>query len=169
MKKSPKTRKSSTPQKAGPDLAEILSKMEQQIAAMSAKLDALISQSPKRPSEEKNISRPFQNYDRTNNQNERRQNNIFRERTFFKVICADCNKGCEVPFKPSGDRPVYCKECFSKRKTGLAPKVRTDTPPQGQGFVHHRVEHKEHIDVKPKAAEKKKAVTRRKKKLHGTG
>jgi len=29
-----------------------------------------------------------------------------------------CNKECEVPFKPSGDRPVYCKECFSKRKGG---------------------------------------------------
>lgn len=33
-----------------------------------------------------------------------------------KAICAECNKECEVPFKPSGDRPVYCKDCFSKRK-----------------------------------------------------
>jgi len=36
----------------------------------------------------------------------------------FKAICADCGKECEVPFKPSGDRPVYCKECFAKRKGG---------------------------------------------------
>ena len=34
----------------------------------------------------------------------------------FKATCAECQKECEVPFKPSGDRPVYCKECFSKRK-----------------------------------------------------
>ena len=34
----------------------------------------------------------------------------------FKAMCAECQKDCEVPFKPSGDRPVYCKECFSKRK-----------------------------------------------------
>ena len=34
----------------------------------------------------------------------------------FKAKCAECQKECEVPFKPSGDRPVYCKECFSKRK-----------------------------------------------------
>ena len=37
-------------------------------------------------------------------------------REMHKATCADCQKECEVPFKPSGDRPVYCKECFSKRK-----------------------------------------------------
>ena len=39
-----------------------------------------------------------------------------RPRELFKATCAECKKECEVPFKPSGDRPVYCKECFSKRK-----------------------------------------------------
>lgn len=39
-----------------------------------------------------------------------------RPREMFKATCASCQKECEVPFKPSGDRPVYCKECFSKRK-----------------------------------------------------
>jgi len=37
-------------------------------------------------------------------------------REVFKAICAECNRECEVPFKPREDRPVYCKECFSKRK-----------------------------------------------------
>ena len=37
-------------------------------------------------------------------------------REMHKATCADCKKECEVPFKPSGDRPVYCKDCFSKRK-----------------------------------------------------
>ena len=41
-----------------------------------------------------------------------------RPREMHKATCADCNQECEVPFKPSGDRPVYCKECFSKRKGG---------------------------------------------------
>jgi CxxC-x17-CxxC domain-containing protein len=39
-----------------------------------------------------------------------------RPREMHKATCADCKKECEVPFKPTGDRPVYCKECFSKRK-----------------------------------------------------
>ena len=33
-----------------------------------------------------------------------------------KAVCAECGQECEVPFKPSGDRPVYCKECYSKHK-----------------------------------------------------
>ena len=37
-------------------------------------------------------------------------------REMHKATCADCKKECEVPFKPREDRPVYCKECFSKHK-----------------------------------------------------
>lgn len=37
-------------------------------------------------------------------------------REMFTATCAECKKECQVPFKPSGDRPVYCKDCFSKRK-----------------------------------------------------
>jgi CxxC-x17-CxxC domain-containing protein len=29
-----------------------------------------------------------------------------------KTICSKCSKECEVPFRPTGNRPVYCKECF---------------------------------------------------------
>ena len=35
----------------------------------------------------------------------------------FKITCADCKKETEVPFRPHPGRPVYCRECFSKRKT----------------------------------------------------
>lgn len=45
-----------------------------------------------------------------------------RERVLHKAVCADCHKDCEVPFKPTGERPVYCKECFSKRKGSHSPK-----------------------------------------------
>ncbi len=38
------------------------------------------------------------------------------EREMHKAVCADCGQECEVPFKPSGDRPVYCKECYRKHK-----------------------------------------------------
>lgn len=38
-------------------------------------------------------------------------------RQMYQVVCADCQKNTEVPFKP-GDRPVYCKECFAARKAG---------------------------------------------------
>jgi CxxC-x17-CxxC domain-containing protein len=38
------------------------------------------------------------------------------QREMHKATCSECGKECEVPFKPSGDRPVYCKECFMKKR-----------------------------------------------------
>ena len=40
----------------------------------------------------------------------------FGPREMSKATCSDCGKECEVPFKPSGDRPVFCKDCYSKKK-----------------------------------------------------
>ncbi|NIO21322.1 MAG: hypothetical protein GTN76_11450 [Candidatus Aenigmarchaeota archaeon] len=37
-------------------------------------------------------------------------------RTLYTVKCSECGKEAQVPFKPSGDRPVYCRECYQKRK-----------------------------------------------------
>ena len=37
-------------------------------------------------------------------------------REMHKATCADCKQETEVPFKPSGDRPVYCRECFQKHR-----------------------------------------------------
>jgi CxxC-x17-CxxC domain-containing protein len=28
------------------------------------------------------------------------------------AICSDCGKSCKVPFKPTGEKPIYCSECF---------------------------------------------------------
>ncbi|CAN5733595.1 hypothetical protein BH11PAT2_BH11PAT2_07270 [soil metagenome] len=30
----------------------------------------------------------------------------------FKTTCSKCNKACEVPFKPNGKKPVFCRDCF---------------------------------------------------------
>jgi CxxC-x17-CxxC domain-containing protein len=37
-------------------------------------------------------------------------------RTLYKVKCSDCGNQTDVPFKPSGDRPVYCRDCYQKHK-----------------------------------------------------
>ena len=37
-------------------------------------------------------------------------------REMHKAICADCGQETEVPFVPSQDRPVYCRECFEKHR-----------------------------------------------------
>lgn len=30
----------------------------------------------------------------------------------FKATCSKCHKSCEVPFRPNGKKPVFCKDCF---------------------------------------------------------
>ena len=37
-------------------------------------------------------------------------------REMFPAVCAECGQQTTVPFKPRGDRPVYCAECFSQRR-----------------------------------------------------
>ena len=47
---------------------------------------------------------------------QRRNSDSFGPREMHKAICSDCKKECEVPFKPTEGKPVYCKDCYSKRK-----------------------------------------------------
>ena len=38
-------------------------------------------------------------------------------REMHSVVCAECGKDTTVPFRPRGDRPVYCSDCFSRQRT----------------------------------------------------
>ena len=40
----------------------------------------------------------------------------FGPREMHKATCSDCGNECEVPFKPTDGRPVFCRDCFSKKK-----------------------------------------------------
>ena len=40
----------------------------------------------------------------------------FGPREMHKIICAECKQEGEVPFKPREGTPVYCRDCFNKRK-----------------------------------------------------
>jgi len=44
-------------------------------------------------------------------------NNYGSQRQMHAVTCAECGKETEVPFEPRGDKPVYCRDCFSKVRT----------------------------------------------------
>ena len=39
-----------------------------------------------------------------------------RDFEMTKVICSSCGVECEVPFKPTSSKPVYCSDCFSKKE-----------------------------------------------------
>lgn len=40
-----------------------------------------------------------------------------RQREKYPAVCAQCGAETSVPFKPTGERPVYCWDCFSKNKS----------------------------------------------------
>jgi len=40
------------------------------------------------------------------------------EREMFEAVCDSCGGPARIPFRPSGDRPVYCSDCFSKQREG---------------------------------------------------
>ena len=30
----------------------------------------------------------------------------------FDAVCDECGKDCKVPFRPTGNKPIYCSQCF---------------------------------------------------------
>ena len=39
-----------------------------------------------------------------------------RRPEMFEATCNSCGDACEVPFKPSGSKPIYCSSCFEKNQ-----------------------------------------------------
>jgi CxxC-x17-CxxC domain-containing protein len=38
----------------------------------------------------------------------------FQEKRMYSGICTECGNKCEVPFRPTGGKPLYCSNCFRK-------------------------------------------------------
>lgn len=94
---------------------EAMNKINAQLAVMDNKLDQFMTKSlkelaeamavvksvrPASPLPARAVTRDFQR----------------PARSMFAVICYACGKDTEIPFKPAAGRPVYCKECFAKRR-----------------------------------------------------
>lgn len=46
-----------------------------------------------------------------------RQGGRSAQREMHEAVCASCGAKTQVPFQPSGDRPVYCRECYSQKRS----------------------------------------------------
>jgi CxxC-x17-CxxC domain-containing protein len=38
-------------------------------------------------------------------------------REMFSATCSSCGREAQVPFRPSGAKPVYCSDCFSSQRS----------------------------------------------------
>ncbi|MBU0572093.1 hypothetical protein KKH23_00675 [Patescibacteria group bacterium] len=55
------------------------------------------------------------------------------QRQMHKAVCDECGNSCEVPFRPSGDKPIYCSSCFEKKEGG-SPRRPTRRGSGGSDF-----------------------------------
>jgi CxxC-x17-CxxC domain-containing protein len=54
-------------------------------------------------------------------------------KTMYPAVCAQCGAETMVPFKPSNDRPVLCRNCFDARKAGAGGARGGARPAHGRG------------------------------------
>lgn len=59
-----------------------------------------------------------------------------------RATCSDCGQECEVPFKPTGEKPVYCSNCFEGSGRGMSRPNRDNDRPRFD---------KPHFEDRPKA------------------
>lgn len=39
------------------------------------------------------------------------------DRQMYEAVCSSCGATAQVPFQPTGDKPVYCRDCFQSRRS----------------------------------------------------
>jgi CxxC-x17-CxxC domain-containing protein len=141
MKKFFKSKDQAETAQDEPDILTLLQEIKTRLVFLEKKIDALSHQP-----QERHQDRPFSR-ERGDREGE------FSQRG-FKAICAECGQACEVPFKPTGDRPVYCRNCFSKREGGSF-EGRRDSRPRSSGFNRERHGGR-HFDNRPPAFRNRK-------------
>jgi CxxC-x17-CxxC domain-containing protein len=51
------------------------------------------------------------------------------DRPMYTATCSNCGKECQVPFRPTNGKPVYCSDCFEKMGNGGRNEERRDDRP----------------------------------------
>ena len=147
--KKTKTKSPSPSATADQDIVGLLTALVQKLTSFETKIDTVLSRIPSQPS----VAPSPKPSPISVNEHQK------KPRPMYGVICSDCGKESNVPFKPSGDRPVYCQGCFVIRKkkgnTAHAAEARPQHQPQPEVKLPEKPK-----TVKP--AKKKKAVKKKK-------
>ena len=67
------------------------------------------------------------NYNRNNRSGGGYRGRDSGRREMHKAVCDKCGKDCEVPFKPTGGKPIYCSSCFEAKGGGSSGRSRQDS------------------------------------------
>ena len=136
------------------DLLGLMNKIQDQLGMLDKKIDSLISRSL---SQIKPLLKPSVNIPSSPQQKPHDHN---QGRQMHSAVCADCKKECKIPFKPSGDRPVYCQDCFSRRKVISMSGIKIE--PASAVIVKDDIAPKPTVKSKKKTVSAKKSVAKKK-------
>lgn len=67
----------------------------------------------------------------------------FEKKQMHKATCSDCGNSCEVPFRPTGERPIYCSNCFGRHRED-APQRQNSGP---RNFEKQNFDNRSHGDT----------------------
>jgi CxxC-x17-CxxC domain-containing protein len=76
------------------------------------------------------LSRDKKKYNRSEDSGRGRSSgsDFSRSTVLTKVTCDSCGQSCQIPFKPSSGRPVYCDSCFKKENSRSHDSFRKERP-----------------------------------------
>lgn len=76
---------------------------------------------------------------------------IPEERPVYQTVCATCGEAIEVPFKPDGKRPTFCKECLKDYQRAVAKEkaLLEEESGSGQSQEHPKKENRHQSTTKP--------------------
>jgi CxxC-x17-CxxC domain-containing protein len=80
----------------------------------------------KNPQETTTVIIPTTKSDTLRNVVNNENNAVVLDKPTYDAVCATCDLAIQVPFKPDGNRPVFCKECFKDHQRVVA-KVQGNT------------------------------------------
>ncbi|MFH1947531.1 MAG: CxxC-x17-CxxC domain-containing protein [Candidatus Magasanikbacteria bacterium] len=60
-----------------------------------------------------------------------------------RATCSECGDNCEVPFKLTGDKPIFCSDCFGRQKSRDGGRDSGSSRPSYGGDRHERRERRE--------------------------
>jgi len=63
----------------------------------------------------------------------RRERDFSAPKTMFKAVCQECHNECEVPFRPTAGKPIFCSDCFHGSESN------TKRPAKAEGISNDQI------------------------------
>ena len=68
----------------------------------------------------------------------------------YDAVCSNCGKDCQVPFRPTGEKPVLCRDCFRQsggQQQTRRPDERSFQRPSFQNNAPQNNQYKAQLDA----------------------